>query len=69
MVAADASPTWRSLEHGLDLLKKGVISRIGNGENTRIWGDNWLPREGSLKPSGSTRLCRLQSCQSLDDER
>lgn len=27
----NASPAWRGIEHGLDLLKKGIIWRIGNG--------------------------------------
>lgn len=31
-----ASPTWRAIEHGLELLKKGIIKRIGDGESTQI---------------------------------
>jgi hypothetical protein len=27
----DASPTWRGVEHGLELLKKGIIWRVGKG--------------------------------------
>jgi ribonuclease HI len=34
---------------GLELLKKGVITRIGNGENTQILRDQWIPRETGLK--------------------
>lgn len=30
--------------HGLDLLKKGVIWRAGDGRQTRIWRDPWIPR-------------------------
>ncbi|KAK3141905.1 hypothetical protein QOZ80_4BG0339710 [Eleusine coracana subsp. coracana] len=37
--AADASPTWRGIEHGLELLKQGVIWRIGPGTKVRIWQD------------------------------
>jgi hypothetical protein len=33
----DASPTWRSIEHGLELLKKGIIWRIGSGSKVQIW--------------------------------
>jgi hypothetical protein len=29
----NASATWHALEHGLALLKKGVIWRVGNGAN------------------------------------
>jgi hypothetical protein len=28
---SDVSPTWRAIEHGLALLKKGLIWRIGTG--------------------------------------
>jgi hypothetical protein len=38
--ASDASPTWRAIEHGVELLKHGVINRIGDGQSTRIWRDN-----------------------------
>jgi hypothetical protein len=38
--AREASPMWRAIEHGVELLKHGVIKRIGDGESTRIWRDN-----------------------------
>ena len=38
--------------HGLDLLKKGVIWRIGSGSQVRIFRDNWIPRADALKVSG-----------------
>jgi hypothetical protein len=34
--ASDASPSWKGVEHGLDLLKKGVIWRIGNRKKINI---------------------------------
>jgi hypothetical protein len=30
--AGEASQTWRAVEYGLELLKQGVISRIGMGD-------------------------------------
>lgn len=36
---ANASPTWNAILHGLDLLKQGLIWRIGNGSSVRIWRD------------------------------
>lgn len=46
--------------HGLELVKKGAIWRIGNGRSVRIWRDPWIPREFSNKvifPRGRCRLC------------
>ena len=42
------SYTWRSILKGVDLLKKGIIWRVGSGSNINIWSDPWIPR-------GSTR--------------
>jgi hypothetical protein len=28
---SEGSPTWKAVEHGLDLLKKGIVWRIGSG--------------------------------------
>ena len=46
------SQTWQGVLHGLELLKKGIIWRIGNGTKVRIFRDNWLPRPGALKLDG-----------------
>jgi hypothetical protein len=48
---SDASPTWRSIEHGLALVKKGVIWRVKSGRNVQIWRDPWIPRPPSFKPT------------------
>jgi hypothetical protein len=40
----NVSPCWQGITHGLELLKKGIIWRIGTGTKIRIWRDNWLPR-------------------------
>jgi ribonuclease HI len=47
--ASDPSPAWKGVEHGLELLKKGIISRIGDGRNTQILRDQWIPRDAGLK--------------------
>ena len=44
------SYTWRSILKGLDLLKKGIIWRVGNGEKIKIWEDPWLPRGFTRRP-------------------
>jgi hypothetical protein len=45
----DASHTWRSIEYGLELLKKGIIWRVGLGSKIQIWRDPWIPRPPSRK--------------------
>jgi hypothetical protein len=32
----EASPIWKVIEHGLDLVKKGIIWRIGSGSRVNI---------------------------------
>jgi hypothetical protein len=33
----DSSPVWKGVEFGLELLKEGTISRIGNGKDTQFF--------------------------------
>ena len=47
------SQVWRAIIEGRDTLKQGLIKRIGNGADTNIWTDNWLPREEMMRPYGS----------------
>ncbi|XP_051212082.1 uncharacterized protein [Lolium perenne] len=56
--ATDPSPVWRGVEFGLELLKKGIIKRIGNGKNTQFSRDNWLPRDSGLKIAGLKKNSR-----------
>ena len=56
---SNASPTWKAIEYGLELLKKGAIWRVANGQSIRIWRDNWIPREYSLKPITRRRRSRV----------
>jgi hypothetical protein len=56
---SDSSPMWRAIEHGLGLLKKGIIWRIKSGTKVQIWRDPWIPRPPSFRPTlkrGGTRL-------------
>jgi hypothetical protein len=68
VVAGDTSQTWRAIEHGLYLLKKGVVWRVGDGSAIRIWRDNWIPRPYGMKPIGSIRPCRLRRVSHLIDQ-
>jgi hypothetical protein len=44
------SYTWRSILRGLDLLKNGLIWRIGTGENVDMWEDPWIPGCSTHRP-------------------
>jgi hypothetical protein len=37
------SYVWRSIFKELEVLKEGMIWRIGDGTNVSIWDDTWLP--------------------------
>jgi hypothetical protein len=61
----EASITWWTIEYGVELLKHGAINRIGDGESTRIWHDNWIPRMPNMKPYRPVRACRLRQVSHL----
>ncbi|WVZ62096.1 hypothetical protein U9M48_011881 [Paspalum notatum var. saurae] len=62
------SPSWKAIVHGLELVKKGVVWRIGSGDKIRIWRDPWLPREFSFRPMGKIRPCGLKWVEQLIDK-
>ena len=45
----NASAVWRGIERGLELVKKDMIWRVGNGSKIRIWRDPWIPKGPSLR--------------------
>jgi hypothetical protein len=47
---AGMSYTWRSILKGVDLLRQGVIKRVGDGLTIQLWSDPWLPRKWSRTP-------------------
>ncbi|XP_073359855.1 uncharacterized protein [Aegilops tauschii subsp. strangulata] len=49
-VGKNPSQVWRSIVEGRDALKLGLVKRIGSGEDTNIWHDNWIPRDYKLRP-------------------
>lgn len=38
--------------YGRDLLREGLVWRIGDGSKINIHHDNWIPRSGYLRPLG-----------------
>jgi hypothetical protein len=51
---------WHAIEHGLELLKLGVIWRVGNGVQIRAWRDPLIPREGNQHPRSAHGRCLLR---------
>ncbi|XP_059453388.1 uncharacterized protein LOC132183934 [Corylus avellana] len=43
------SYAWRSIQRSYDLLKEGLIWRIGNGSSVKIWGEKWIPKPNTYK--------------------
>ncbi|KAE8802566.1 Methionine S-methyltransferase [Hordeum vulgare] len=65
----NASSTWQAIQYGLELLKKGLVLRVGNGESIRIWRDKWLPRSPSGELVSTQGTCRLRRVSELLDDR
>jgi hypothetical protein len=65
-----SSHTWRAILYGREALNLGLIKRIGDGTNTRIWEDPWIPTNMGLRPivrrpgSGVTLVHELMNPQS-----
>lgn len=49
-LGSSPSQIWRAIVEGRDTLALGLIKRIGSGDNTNIWADNWLSRDFKLRP-------------------
>jgi hypothetical protein len=48
-----SSFTWKSILYGRELLKEGVVWRIGSGEKIKALEDNWIPRSYHMRPLGT----------------
>lgn len=56
------SYVWRSLLQGVQVVKEGMIWRVGSGENINIWRDPWLPSNDTRQPrtlQGANLLTRV----------
>ncbi|KAF7841316.1 uncharacterized protein G2W53_003614 [Senna tora] len=42
-LGCNPSFTWRSILHGREVLKKGLIRRIGDGVKTNLFNTQWIP--------------------------
>lgn len=65
--SGNPSSTWQAITHGIDLLKKGLVWRIGNGQNVRIWRDRWIVREPTGGLVTQKGRCRFRWVSDLLD--
>jgi hypothetical protein len=49
-IGSSPSQVWRAIHEGVQVLKQCLIRRIGTGEDTGPWNDQWIPRDGMLRP-------------------
>jgi hypothetical protein len=45
-----ASHTWRAILAGREVPEKGLIKRAGDGGQTSIWDDRWIPAHFDARP-------------------
>lgn len=62
------SQIWRSILEGREVLKQGLIRRIGNGQTTNMWNDNWLPRPNMMRPLAALKENKPEMVSELVDE-
>jgi hypothetical protein len=61
------SYTWRSILKGVELVKEGMIWRVGDGININMWTDPWLARDDARVPITPRRQCLLTKVNELLD--
>jgi hypothetical protein len=61
----DVSPSWQGIEHGLELLKEGIIYRAGDGRDINMWRDNWITRDYNLKVTPGKTNTRIRRVSQL----
>lgn len=65
---SNVSQTWQAIVHGFELLKKGLVWRIGNGQSVRIWRDSSIPHPVGRPPITQQGRCCLRRVSKLLDE-
>lgn len=56
------SYTWRSILRGVRAMENGLIWRVGDGSQIRIWDDPWIPAGVTRRPrtpKGTVLLTRV----------
>jgi hypothetical protein len=61
------SYTWRSILKGIEVVRSGVIKRVGDGTSISVWSDPWLPRNWSRTPITPKGNALIRSVDDLMD--
>lgn len=63
-----ASKVWKAIICGREVLKQGLVRRIGDGKTTLIWEDQWLPGVPGFKPLVHSEDSELKMVAELIDQ-
>ena len=66
-VGTSPSRVWRVIVDGKEVLRQGLIRRIGTGEATNIWTMNWIPRDGLMRSVARLQGNDMQMVSDLID--
>uniref|UniRef100_A0A453PN93 Reverse transcriptase zinc-binding domain-containing protein n=1 Tax=Aegilops tauschii subsp. strangulata TaxID=200361 RepID=A0A453PN93_AEGTS len=66
--SGNVSSSRQAISYGLELLKKGLVWRVGNGRSIRVWRDNWIPRPFSYKPISPQGRCHFRFVSDLRNQ-
>jgi hypothetical protein len=60
---------WRSIHNSCDLLKEGLIWRVGNGQKARIWKEKWIPTSSTHRVTSPPTFldCNSTVCALIDE--
>lgn len=47
---------WRSIQSSSDLVREGLVWRVGNGKNIRIWKDRWINSPTTYRVQSAPRI-------------
>lgn len=66
--SGNSSAVWKGIKHGLQLVKREVIWRAGDGTSITTCRDSWIPRGPSFRPIIPKHNCHFNSVSIFLDE-
>jgi hypothetical protein len=56
---------WKSIISSCNILKEGLVWRVGNGSQIRIWKDRWIPQPTTYRVRSSPQLLDLDATANM----